>query len=80
MPHVTMAANFSRRVFEQQPWRVASAISKDAAKLFAVQRVTSRGDTSITRWQFQRAFPLYPPYITDPHGRLRFAQLNPPAR
>ena len=77
MLHVAMAANFSRRVFEQQPWRVASAISKDAVKLFAVQRVTSPGDTSIARWQFQRAFPLYPPYITDPHGRLRFAQLNP---
>jgi hypothetical protein len=29
------------------------------------------------RWQFQRAFPLYPPYITDTHGHLRFAQLNP---
>jgi hypothetical protein len=77
MHHVPMAADFSRRVFEQQPWRVASAIGKDAVKLFAVQRATSRGDTSITRWQFQRAFPLYPPYITDPHGRLRFAQLNP---
>ena len=51
--------------------------SKDAVKLFAAQRVTSPGDTSIARWQFQRAFPLYPPYITDPHGRLRFAQLNP---
>ena len=72
-----MAANFSRRVFEQQPWRVASAISKDAVKLFALQRVTSPGDTSVTRWQFQRAFPLYPPYITDAHGHLRFAQLNP---
>ena len=72
-----MAANFSRRVFEQQPWRVASAISQDAVKLFALQRVTSPGDTSVTRWQFQRAFPLYPPYITDAHGHLRFAQLNP---
>ena len=77
MLHVAMAANFSRRVFEQQPWRVASAISKDAVKLFAAARVTSPGDTSIARWQFQRAFPLYPPYITAPHGRLRFAQLNP---
>jgi len=77
MPHVTMAANFSRRVFEQQPWRVASAIGKDAVKLFALQRVTSPGDTSVTRWQFQRTFPLYAPYITDEHGHLRFAQLNP---
>jgi Dolichyl-phosphate-mannose-protein mannosyltransferase len=77
MPHVTMAANFSRRVFEQQPWRVASAISRDAVKLFAASRVTFPGDTSVTRWQFQRAFPLYPPYITVAHGHLRFAQLNP---
>jgi hypothetical protein len=77
MHHVPMAADFARRVFEQQPWRVAGAISKDAVKLFAVQRATSPGDTSVTRWQFQRAFPLYPPYITDVQGHLRFAQLNP---
>ncbi len=56
---------------------MASAIGRDAIKLFAVQRVTFPGDTSVTRWQFQRAFPLYPPYITDAHGHLRFAQLNP---
>jgi hypothetical protein len=77
MHHVPMAASFSRRVFEQQPLRVASAISQDAIKLFATARVTFPGDTSVTRWQFQRAFPLYPPYITDAHGHLRFAQLNP---
>jgi hypothetical protein len=77
MHHVPMAADFSRRVFEQQPLRMASAISRDAVKLFAVQRVTFPGETSVTRWQFQRAFPLYPPYITDAHGHLRFAQLNP---
>ncbi len=80
MHHVPMAANFSRRVFEQQPARMAIAIGKDAVKLFALQRVTSPGDTSIARWRFQRAFPLYPPYITDVHGRLRFAQLNPAGR
>jgi hypothetical protein len=77
MHHVPMAADFSRRVFEQQPLRMASAIGRDAIKLFAVQRVTFPGDTSVTRWQFQRAFPLYPPYISDAHGHLRFAQLNP---
>jgi Dolichyl-phosphate-mannose-protein mannosyltransferase len=77
MHHVPMAANFSRRVFEQQPLRMASAIGRDAVKLFAVQRVTFPGDTPVTRWQFQRFFPLYPPYITDTHGHLRFAQLNP---
>ncbi|MGH3123951.1 MAG: phospholipid carrier-dependent glycosyltransferase, partial [Streptosporangiaceae bacterium] len=71
MHHVPMAADFSRRVFEQQPWRAASAIGRDALRLFAVQRVTFPGDTSVTRWQFQRAFPLYPPYITDTHGHLR---------
>src|SRR6266851_123962 len=73
MHHVPMAADFSRRVFEQQPWRAVGAISKDAVKLFAVQRVTFPGGTSVTRWQFQTAFPLYPPYITDARGHLRFA-------
>ena len=80
MHHVPMAADFSRRVFGQQPLRMASAISKDAVKLFAAARVTFPGDTPLTRWQFQRAFPLYPPYITDAHGHLRFAQLNPAGR
>jgi len=80
MHHVPMAADFSRRVFEQQPLRMASAITKDAVKLFAAARVTFPGDTSVTRWQFQRVFPLYPPYITDAHGHLRFAQLNPAGR
>ncbi len=80
MHHVPMAANFSRRVFEQQPLRMASAIGQDAVKLFAAARVTFPGDTSVTRWQFQRVFPLYPPYITDVHGHLRFAQLNPAGR
>ena len=77
MHHVPMAADFSRRVFEQQPGRMATAIGQDAVKLFTMQRVTRPGDTSVARWQFQRAFPLYPPYITDVQGRLRFAQLNP---
>ena len=77
MHHVPLAANFSRRVFEQQPGRVATAIGRDAVKLFALQRVTSPGDTPIARWRFQRAFPLYPPYTTDVHGRLQFAQLSP---
>jgi len=50
---------FDRAVLEQQTPRVAAAIGNDALKLFAVDRVTSAGDTPITRWQFQRGYPSY---------------------
>jgi hypothetical protein len=37
----------------------ASAIGRDALKLFAVTRVTDPGDTPIARWQFQYNYPTY---------------------
>jgi hypothetical protein len=77
MRHVSVATDFSRRVFLQQPLPVAVAIAKDAIKLFAIQRVTSPGDTSIARWQFQRGYPLYPPYITIHNGQLQYVALTP---
>ncbi len=59
-------ANFNSAVERQQPTRVISGILRDAVKLFAVTRVTSPGDTSILRWQFQRQFPTaqYGPWIS----------------
>ena len=67
---------FTRTVFTQQPLRVASAIAGDAAKLFAVRRVTSPGDTPISRWQFQDSYPFYSPHATRPEVTAAIAQFG----
>jgi hypothetical protein len=59
-----LIADFDRRVLTQQPQRVAAAYGRDVAKAFALTRTTSRGDTPISRWQFQTAYPYYPPHAT----------------
>ena len=46
-------------MLRQQPLRVVRGISRDALKLFALTRVTSPGDTPISRWQFQDRYPTY---------------------
>jgi len=67
---------FTRAVFTQQPLRVASAIVADAAKLFAVRRVTSPGDTPISRWQFQDSYPFYSPHATPREVDAAIAQFG----
>jgi hypothetical protein len=52
-------SGFNRAVLTQQPLSVLSSVASDAAKLFAVKRVTSPGDTPIWRWQFQDDYPTY---------------------
>jgi hypothetical protein len=54
-----IAGDFTQRVFWQDPVGVVAAIGQDALKLFAVTRVTDPGDTPISRWQFQTAYPTY---------------------
>ena len=54
-----IAADFTNRVFWQDPLAVFAAIGQDALKLFAVTRVTDAGDTPIARWQFQPTYPTY---------------------
>jgi hypothetical protein len=53
-------SDFMARVVEQQPLRMLGSYASDAAKLFAVVRVTDSGDTPISRWQFQDSYPTYP--------------------
>ena len=53
-------SGFNRRLLRQDPAAVAAAIGRDALKLFAGKRVTAAGDGPISRWQFQRGYPLYP--------------------
>jgi len=60
-----LIADFNRRVLAQQPQRVAAAYARDAAKVFALTRTGSPGDTPIVRWQFQAAYPYYPPHATE---------------
>jgi hypothetical protein len=67
-------SDFNRRVETQQPLRVLGRISSDAAKLFAVARSTSPGDTPISRWQFHATYPHYLPTVyTDRQGTIIFA-------
>ena len=54
-----LVSSFNRAVETQQPLSVLSSWAADAAKLFAVTRATSAGDTPIWRWQFQGDYPTY---------------------
>jgi hypothetical protein len=61
----SLISDFSHRVLTQQPLRVLEAYGRDAAKLFALTRDGSPGDTPIGRWQFQTKFPYYPPHASE---------------
>jgi hypothetical protein len=63
MSQASIVSAFTRAVILQQPTRVLSSIASDAARLFAVTRVTVPGDTPISRWQFQTSYPSYQNYI-----------------
>jgi hypothetical protein len=58
-----LVSAFTRAVITQQPWRVLSAYATDVARLFAMHRITSPGDTPISRWQFQTSYPTYENYV-----------------
>jgi hypothetical protein len=63
-------------VLSQQPLNVASAIARDSLKLFAAPRVTSPGDTPISRWQFQVSYPYYSPHATRPEVAAAIRQFG----
>jgi hypothetical protein len=66
-----LVSGFTEQVVRQQPLRVAGSVLADVIKLFAVDRVTSPGDTPISRWQFQTHYPVYWPYVTIGGGTIR---------
>jgi hypothetical protein len=77
----TAISSFIRAVVVQQPLRVLAGTGTDAARLFAVTRVTIPGDTAISRWQFQTSYPGYENYIrTNSQGViiLGLKVQNPP--
>jgi hypothetical protein len=53
-------AGFDRRLLLHDPAAVAAAVGRDALKLYAVDRGTAPADSPVSRWQFQRGYPLYP--------------------
>jgi hypothetical protein len=57
--HAEVISDFNHRVLTEQPLRVVGGVLRDSVKLFALGRVTSRGDTPISRWQFQTSYPTY---------------------
>jgi len=59
LSHGEVIGNFEHRVITQQPLRVVAGVLGDAARLFELHRVTSTGDTPISRWQFQTSYPTY---------------------
>ena len=44
--------------------RVLGAYTHDALKLFMLTRTTGAGDTPISRWQFQPAYPYFDPHAS----------------
>jgi hypothetical protein len=77
----TVISSFTWSVITQQPLRVLSSIGSDAAQLFEVTRVTSPGDTPISRWQFQTYYPGYQNYIRTNRDNVIIVGLkvqNPP--
>jgi hypothetical protein len=81
MSQQKVISSFIRAVMVQQPLRVLEGTATDAARLFEVTRVTSPGDTPISRWQFQTTYPSYENYIrTNSQGViiLGLKVQNPP--
>jgi hypothetical protein len=81
MNQTKVISSFIHAVLVQQPLRVLEGTATDADRLFEVTRVTSPGDTAISRWQFQTTYPGYENYIrTNPQGViiLGLKVQNPP--
>lgn len=55
---------FAKEVIRQQPLLVAASVARDTVRLFAFTRDGSSRVTDINRFQFQLAYPLYPPATT----------------
>jgi len=59
-----LVTDFNHRVLTQQPLRVLRAYTSDVIRLFALTRDGSPGVTAISRWQFQTAYPYFPPHAS----------------
>jgi hypothetical protein len=60
----SLITDFNHRVLTQQPLRVLHAYLRDVVRPFALTRDGSPGVTAISRWQFQTAYPYFPPHAS----------------
>jgi hypothetical protein len=60
----SLISDFNHRVLAQQPQRVLGAYTRDVLKLFMLTRATGAGDTPLSRWQFQTAYPYFDPHAS----------------
>jgi hypothetical protein len=60
----SLITDFDHRVLTQQPLRVLRAYLRDVVRPFALTRDGSPGVTAISRWQFQTAYPYFPPHAS----------------
>ena len=58
------ADDFGLAVLRQQPLAIPLSVLRDAARLFALTRDGAANITQISRWQFQPAYPTFPPGVT----------------
>jgi hypothetical protein len=66
-----LIADLNSAVLSQQPLRVLASIARDSVRLFALTRDPVQSVTPISRWQFQTAYPTYPPWTSIcPAGSL----------
>ena len=72
----SLISDFNHRVLTQQPQRLLGAYGRDLAKLFALTRATSPGDTPISRWQFQSAYPYFSSHSTRPEVAAEIARVR----
>ncbi|WP_051450724.1 glycosyltransferase family 2 protein [Actinospica robiniae] len=70
------AAQFSRYVIEHQPLRFAEAVGHDFLELFISPHGEVSGGTAVARWQFQTAYPEFPPLQAAPE-MAKFGQSAP---
>jgi hypothetical protein len=69
-------SDFNHQVLTQQPGQLLRAYGRDVLKLFAVTRVTSPGDTPISRWQFQQGYPYFTSHATRKFARTATARFG----
>jgi hypothetical protein len=55
----TRAGSFAKRVIRHQPLDYARVVGRDFLRGFAPARTQRAGELPISRWQFQRHFPIY---------------------
>ena len=72
----SLLSDFNHQVLTQQPQRLLGAYARDVAKLFALTRDTSPGDTPISRWQFQTTFPYFSSHSTRQDVTAEIAQFG----